>query len=167
MCVRAPCLPRPLRYLPSATWQLELFLALFTSALLFLQLLRPSSRLSGVHFIPHLTVPLSLVLLLDSYLTLAALESQYHSASRSTSASASSSHSVLIDGYSLSARRFREQRDCYLALYTVVVSAALRLTEGLTAEVRRLKGDNYRLQTRLDRLEPPSHAPTHSARSTA
>ena len=132
-------------YLPAATWQLELFLALFSTALLLSQLLHLLPPISQTHYIPYFTIPLSTLLLLDSYLTLTQLETLY--ASRTTPGSA------LLDGYTLNARRFREQRDCYLALYTLVIGVVLLLIDRQLNELHALKTQKYRMQTKLDRLE--------------
>jgi hypothetical protein len=131
-------------YLPASVWQFELFLALFTTVLLLLQLFHALPPVSQIHYIPYVTIPLSTLLLLDSYLTLSHLESLYAS---------SPSGRGVIDGYTLNERRFREQRDCYLSMFTLVVSVVLRLTEGIVGDVHKLRGRNYQLQTRLDKAE--------------
>ena len=133
----------PCRYLPASTWQLELFLALFSTLLLFLLLTHRVPPLSQISLIPAFTIPTSSLLLLDSYLTLSSLESRYSGGEAGSTLSA--------DGWTLNARRFREQRDCYLALFTIVVGVTLRYVNSLNQELSRAQGEAYRLKVALDK----------------
>ena len=107
------------RYLPASTWQLELFLALFSTLLLFLLLTHRVPPLSHINLFPSLTVPLSTLLLLDSYLTLSTLEQRYSSGESGSTVLSNDDGSAAAagGGWTLNARRFREQRDVYLALF--------------------------------------------------
>ena len=134
-------------YLPASTWQLELFLALFSTVLLFLLLTHRVPPVSQINLVPTFTVPLSVILLLDSYLTLSTLEQRY---------SGGESGSTVVDGsgWTLNARRFREQRDVYLALFTIVVGVTIRYVNALNQELSRAQSESYRLRVALDRHEP-------------
>lgn len=142
----ALCLELVCRYLPASTWQLELFLALFSTLLLFLLLTHRVPPLSQINLIPTLTIPLSTILLLDSYLTLSTLEQRY---------SGGEAGSAQLDGsgWTLNARRFREQRDVYLALFTIVVGVTIRYVNALNGELSRAQSESYRLRVALDRHE--------------
>ena len=128
-------------YLPAFTWQLELFLALFSTLLLVLQLTHRLPPISQIHIIPYVTVPFSAVLLLDSYLALSHLESLYAAGKPSSS---------LIEGIPLQARRMREQRDCYLAFYTLVIGIVLWKTERMAREAARWQTQYYTVRQQLD-----------------
>ena len=133
-------------YLPASTWQLELFLALFSTVLLFLLLTHRIPPVSQISFFPAVTVPISVVLLLDSWLTLSGLEQRY---------SGGESGSAVVDGsgWTLNARRFREQRDVYLALFTIVVGVAIRYVNELNQQLSRAQSESWRLRVALDRHE--------------
>ena len=134
---------RCVRYLPASTWQLELFLALFSTVLLFLLLTHRIPPLSQISLFPTLTLPISTLLLLDSYLTLATLEQRY--------SGGESGQAVVDGGWTLNARRFREQRDVYLALFTIVVGVAIRYVNVLNQELSRAQSEVYRLKVALDK----------------
>ena len=116
--------------------------------LLFLLLTHRIPPLSHINLIPTATIPLSTLLLLDSYLTLSTLEQQYaNGTSGSTQLDGSGS------GWTLNTRRFREQRDVYLALFTIVVGVSIRYVNELNQQLSRAQSENWRLRVALDRHE--------------
>jgi len=136
------------KYLPASTWQLELFLALFSTVLLFLLLTHRIPPLSHINLIPTLTIPISCLLFIDSYLTLSQLETRYNNGESGSSSLVGES-----GGWTLNARRFREQRDCYLAFFNIVIGVTIRYVNDLNTQLSRLQGDYYRVRTALDNHE--------------
>ena len=138
------------RYLPAATWQLELFLALFSTLVLLLLLTHRIPPLTQLHLLPHLTLPISALLLVDSYLELASLERRYAAGEPGSTILLNSAGSGGSSGWTLNARRFREQRDCYLAFFTIVLGVVIRYVMRLNEELTKAQSDYYRGRTALD-----------------
>lgn len=181
--------------LPSAAWDLQLFLCFFSSALLLLCLCSaqaPKSNtqanqnsatsksirargetidapisnmihrnLTGIGFFCLCALPISLLLLLDSYFDVLRYESIYtdHHAKHALQQQLNSDNSspaaglipdLLIDGHALSASRFRAQRNLYISLFATVIQCSLYLTRALLKRYTSLMVANYRLQTRID-----------------
>jgi hypothetical protein len=109
-----------------------------------LQLTHRLPPITQIHVIPYITVPFSALLLLDSYFALSHLESLY---------AAGKPSSTLIDGITLQARRMREQRDCYLAFYTVVIGLVLWKTERMAREAARWQTQYYTVRQQLDEVQ--------------
>jgi len=131
-------------FLPALTWQLELYLALLSTFLLVVQLSQSRHPIPFLKFLPYVTIPVSSILLISSYISLSHLEQLY------TTGTASS---TMIDGISLQARRMKEQRDVYLAMWSVVVGAVLLRTSGLMADLGKWKAEYWKLRRRLDEFE--------------
>lgn len=122
-------------------------MSIFSTVLLLVQLSDAYHLTAFRHVTSFLALSsiISVVLLIDSYLTLSSLEHRYHNAN--------DSGSTLIDGLSLNTRRFREQRDVYLAFFTLIVNIALYQANQLQMKLERVMSEHYRLRVRADRLE--------------
>jgi hypothetical protein len=76
-------------------------------------------RFSHARSVVLATLPLSLPLLLDAYIDLNRWETLYET----------TEGSVLVEGIALNSRRFRAQRNFYIAFFTLVLQGAIYLTE--------------------------------------